>query len=50
MKFSTQVVRAALPISAKLLGAKFKMIYHPNHDKSKTILSLNKINDFEKSG
>ncbi|HQV06139.1 MAG TPA: ion channel [Chitinophagaceae bacterium] len=47
--FSTQVVSRTSYISEEIIwGAKFKMMYHPNHDKSKTILSLNKINDFEK--
>lgn len=28
-------------------GAKFKMMFHPDSEKSKTVLDLGKLNDFE---
>jgi inward rectifier potassium channel len=46
--FSNNVIRRTSYVSSEIVwGAKFKMMYHPNHDKSKTILSVNKINDFD---
>lgn len=46
--FSNNVVSRTSYVSAEIIwGAKFKMMYQPNHDKSKTILHLNKINDFD---
>ena len=46
--FSNNVTRRTSYVSSEIVwGAKFKMMYHPNHDKSKTILTVNKINDFD---
>lgn len=47
--FSNNVVTRTSYISNEIVwGAKFKMMYHPNEDKSKTILNLDKINDFDR--
>ena len=46
--FSNNVVTRTSYISNEIVwGAKFKMMYHPNEDKSKTILDIDKINDFD---
>lgn len=46
--FSNNVVARTSYVSAEIIwGAKFNMMYHPNEDKNKTILDLDKINDFE---
>jgi Inward rectifier potassium channel C-terminal domain/Ion channel len=46
--FSNTVVTRYSYITDEIIwGAKFKMMYHPNEDKSKTILDLDKLNDFE---
>jgi inward rectifier potassium channel len=45
--FSNNVVTRTSYVSSEIVwGAKFNMMYHPNDDKSKTILNLDKINDF----
>ena len=47
--FSNNVVTRTSYISNEIVwGAKFKMMYHPNEDKSKTILDIDKINDFDR--
>lgn len=47
--FSNNVITRTSYISSEIIwGAKFKMMYEPNEDKSKTILDLRKLNDFEK--
>lgn len=46
--FSNNVVVRTSYISAEIIwGAKFRMMYHPNDDLSKTILDLKKLNEFE---
>lgn len=45
--FSNNVVTRTSYVSSEIIwGAKFNMMYHPNVDKSKTILDLDKINDY----
>ena len=45
--FSNNVITRTSYVSSEIVwGAKFNMMYHPNDDKSKTILNLDKINDF----
>lgn len=45
--FSNNVVTRTSYVSSEIIwGAKFNMMYHPNDDKSKTILDLDKINDY----
>jgi inward rectifier potassium channel len=45
--FSNNVIVRTSYISSEIVwGAKFNMMYHPNDDKSKTVLNLDKINDF----
>jgi inward rectifier potassium channel len=45
--FSNSVMTRTSYVSAEIIwGAKFNMMYHPNDDMSKTILDLDKINDF----
>ena len=47
--FSNNVISRTSYISSEIIwGAKFRMMYHPNQDKSKTILTVDKLNDFEK--
>jgi inward rectifier potassium channel len=47
--FSNNVITRTSYISDEIVwGAKFNMMYHPNHDKSITILSVNKLNDFDR--
>jgi inward rectifier potassium channel len=46
--FSNNVVTRTSYISSEIVwGAKFKMMYHPSEDKSKTIIDLDLLNDFE---
>lgn len=46
--FSNEVVTRTSYVSSEIVwGAKFKMMYHPNDDKSKTILDIDKLNDFD---
>jgi inward rectifier potassium channel len=46
--FSNNVVTRTSYISMEIVwGAKFKMMYQPNEDLSKTILMIDKINDFD---
>ncbi len=46
--FSNNVVTRTSYISSEIVwGAKFKMMYFPSDDKNKTILELDKINDFD---
>ena len=45
--FSNSVVSRTSYVSSEIIwGAKFNMMYHPNADMSKTVLDLDKINDF----
>jgi inward rectifier potassium channel len=47
--FSNNVVTRTSYISPEIIwGAKFKMMFHPNDDKSKTILDLDKLNEFDR--
>lgn len=47
--FSNNVITRTSYVSSEIVwGAKFKMMYHPNHDKSKTILDVDKLNDFDR--
>jgi hypothetical protein len=39
--------RSSYTASQIVYGAKFNLMYHPNTDKSKTILNLEKLNDFD---
>ncbi len=46
--FSNNVVTRTSYVSPEIIwGAKFKMMYHPSDDKSKTVLDLDKLNDFD---
>ncbi|MGQ0737773.1 MAG: ion channel [Bacteroidota bacterium] len=46
--FSNTVVARTSFVSAEIIwGAKFKMMYEPNHDKTKTILKLDMLNDYD---
>lgn len=46
--FSNSVVSRTSYVSSEIVwGAKFRMMYHPNEDKSKTILTIDKLNDFD---
>lgn len=46
--FSNTVMTRYSYISEEMIwGAKFKMMFYPNEDKTKTILDLGKLNDFE---
>ncbi len=46
--FSNNVMTRTSYVSSEIVwGAKFKMMYHPNNDKSKTILDIDKLNDFD---
>lgn len=48
--FSNNVVSRTSYISSEIIwGAKFNIMYHPNGDKSKTILDLQKINDYKET-
>lgn len=45
--FSNNVIGRTSYVSAEIIyGAKFNMMYHPSADKSKTILDLEKLNDY----
>ncbi len=47
--FSNNVITRTSYISPEIIwGGKFKMMYHPNSDKSKTILDLEKLNAFDR--
>lgn len=47
--FSNTVMTRYSYIASEIVwGAKFKMMYHPNHDKTKTILEISQLNEFEK--
>ena len=47
--FSNTVVERTSYISEEIVwGAKFKLMYHPSQDKTKTILDLNILNEFER--
>jgi inward rectifier potassium channel len=47
--FSNQVVQRFSYIASEVVwGAKFKIMYHPDADKKKTVLQINQLNDFEK--
>jgi len=46
--FSNNVTRRTSYVSSEIVwGAKFRMMYHPNADKSKTVLDIEKLNDFD---
>lgn len=46
--FSNSVVTRTSYISSEIVwGAKFKMMYHPSDDKVKTVLDIDKLNEFE---
>ncbi len=46
--FSNNVISRTSYVSAEIIwGAKFRMMYHPNADKSKTILTVDKLNEFD---
>lgn len=48
--FSNNVVSRTSYISPEIIwGGKFNMMYEPNNDKSKTVLNLAQLNDFEES-
>jgi inward rectifier potassium channel len=47
--FSNTVVERTSYISEEIVwGAKFKLMYQPNHDKTKTILDMAKLNEFDR--
>lgn len=47
--FSNTVIQRYSYIASEIVwGAKFKIMYHPDADKNKTILQVNQLNDFEK--
>jgi inward rectifier potassium channel len=46
--FSNTVISRTSYISNEIIwGAKFKIMYHPSNDSRKTILEINKLNDYE---
>ena len=46
--FSNNVISRTSYVNDEIVwGAKFKMMYHPNQDKSKTILTIDKLNEFD---
>jgi inward rectifier potassium channel len=45
--FNTVAIRTSYVSAEIVWGAKFKMMYEPSHDKSKTILNLNLLNAYE---
>lgn len=46
--FSNTVIARTSFISSEIVwGAKFRMMFEPNHDKTKTILKMNMLNDFD---
>jgi inward rectifier potassium channel len=45
--FSNNVVSRTSYVSSEIVwGAKFNMMYHPNDDKSKTVIDIDRLNDF----
>jgi inward rectifier potassium channel len=45
--FSNNVVSRTSYVSSEIVwGAKFNMMYHPNDDKSKTVIDIGRLNDF----
>jgi inward rectifier potassium channel len=47
--FSNNVVTRTSYISSEIVwGAKFRMMFHPDDDKSKTILTIDKLNEFDR--
>ncbi len=47
--FSNNVITRTSYVSSEIVwGAKFRMMYHPSEDKNKTILTLDKLNEFDK--
>jgi len=47
--FSNNVITRTSYVSTEIVwGAKFNMMYHPSENKNKTILNLDKINDFDR--
>jgi inward rectifier potassium channel len=47
--FSNNVVTRTSYVSSEIIwGAKFNMMYHPSDDKSKTIIDIDKLNDFNR--
>ena len=47
--FSNSVMTRTSYISPEIVwGAKFKMMYHPSEDKNKTILEVDKLNEFDR--
>jgi inward rectifier potassium channel len=48
MYSNTVIARSSYTYREFVYGAKFKPMYHPNTDRSKTILELNRINSYEK--
>jgi inward rectifier potassium channel len=47
--FSNSVIRRTSYVSSEIVwGAKFRMMFHPNEDKNKTILDVSKLNEYEK--
>lgn len=48
--FSNTVMSRSSYITQEIVwGAKFNMMFHPNADKSKTVLNLSKLNDFSRA-
>lgn len=48
--FSNTVIQRYSYIASEIIwGAKFKIMYHPDADKNKTILQVDQLNDFEKA-
>lgn len=46
--FSNNVVSRTSYVSSEIVwGAKFNLMYHPNEDMSKTVLEIDKLNDFK---
>ena len=46
--FSNNVVTRTSYVSSEIIwGAKFKMMYYPSEDRNKTILDINKLNEYE---
>lgn len=45
--FSNNVVARTSYVSSEIIwGAKFNIIYHPSEDKMKTVLAVDRVNDF----
>ncbi|MFI5185950.1 MAG: ion channel [Chitinophagales bacterium] len=45
---NTVMTRNSYTTEEIIWGGKFKIMYYPNHDKTKTVLDLDKINDYDK--